>query len=309
MATCCVGNIRVKTGKWYSPKGKTALEITYCEYCIINKCIDIADVVEIDLTDNLGGCTCDCIKSMEHPRMKMDCCTGPFRNNYGTWYVPNGMTKEQCTYCEWCVDNGCYDKNDMKLVTDANGYTFNCDCKREHTHIVSIMCPECYVQEMEGMGHLAACGKCVNCGNYTPYGGIKYCPSCSYISRKCHQCCINIKSGNDYLEMITKFIEDKIKSNNERLADAEKYELERKKNEPEKNSDKKPSYNFNYMMKDYFAKQNQRFQQELEAMTLELLDKTDDEMFKLLVEKARRSCYHCHNKKNGEQDNDSGCEV
>ena len=36
-----------------------------------------------------------------------NCCVAERRISIGTWYVPNGQTAAQCTYCQYCINNGC----------------------------------------------------------------------------------------------------------------------------------------------------------------------------------------------------------
>ena len=62
-------------------------------------------------------------------------CVGDFRLRVGNWYVPNGKTPQECTYCEWCIRNGCININETTLLElDCNMTGCNCDCPKQADH-------------------------------------------------------------------------------------------------------------------------------------------------------------------------------
>jgi len=48
----------------------------------------------------------------------MECCVGHERISLGNWYCPKGKTPQECTYCEYCIQNGCIPLNDVDLLTE-----------------------------------------------------------------------------------------------------------------------------------------------------------------------------------------------
>ena len=100
-------------------------------------------------------------------------CTGNFRVHRGKWVTPKGMTSQECTYCEWCVTNGC--------VPLEEGYTTRhnlnlclCDCPIKDNH-PSIQIYNCG-KHGGALGSMAM-GRCRACfrNNATPSSLEKYC--------------------------------------------------------------------------------------------------------------------------------------
>lgn len=77
---------------------------------------------------------------MDRSEFKFRGCVGKMRTGLGTWYVPNGQKASECTYCEWCLRNGCFKKEDTYSATDLMGC--NCDCTQEHDKMKEFVCDD-----------------------------------------------------------------------------------------------------------------------------------------------------------------------
>lgn len=123
---------------------------------------------------------------MEQPNIYA--CVGDTRISFGKWYSPTGKTPQECTYCEWCVQNGCISMDDIHDIGAVTGC--NCDCvnKANHEHIKKYVCATCKAEGSMIMNCM--CGTCtsINCNHYTPSSGMKYCNGCSAIFGKCVYC-------------------------------------------------------------------------------------------------------------------------
>ena len=204
MANQCVGDCVVPTGKWYGRIDDDD-ENTYCEYCIENGCVSIVEDKLIEVTEDYdGGYSCDCPKRHEHPRMKLDCCPGSTSIDCGTWYTPPGKSVEECTYCEWCVENKCIESDNltrvMHFLVDCT-----CDCPKCQDKFISpLTCPAC--ENNVVMGTVFE-GDCKNCGTDADF---TYCRGCSYLLKSCWLCGETIKSGDEYVEKICNTINEQI---------------------------------------------------------------------------------------------------
>jgi len=144
------------------------------------------------------------------PNDKLAFCVGRTRVNFGTWYVPNGKTSQEFTYCEYCIENGCASRDEVYQAV-GNARNTNCDCPRqkEHPLFQTLECPVCIVKGI-GMMRAASCGICTECGNSTPYTGQTYCSGCSWDLKACYECGQKINEGNSYLEDVKKIIDKRI---------------------------------------------------------------------------------------------------
>ena len=185
------------------------------------------------------------------------CCVGLHRVNNGTWYVPNGKTKEQCTYCEWCVKNGCVEEKDVSQISGSIR-DCNCDCNKKHPHIVKLICPFCTVNQINTCS-LAMCSKCKNCGII--HGSGTHCVGCSYQLKICGDCGQPIKTGDEYISIIKEFVEKRINCNNAHIA--EEYD-------------------------GYYVDENKRFEMKLSAVIQECSGKTVEEMQQIIIENMRK---------------------
>ena len=74
LGEACIGQRRTGIQKrWWSVKGKTPKEVTYCEYCFNNNCSS----EELYFVGELPNCNCDCIE--DHPKLEgltCDDCKG-----------------------------------------------------------------------------------------------------------------------------------------------------------------------------------------------------------------------------------------
>lgn len=113
-------------------------------------------------------------------------CVGDTRISFGKWYSPTGKTPQECTYCEWCVENGCISMDDVHDVGPVTNC--NCDCvnKANHEHIKKYVCEECKLDD----GGIMMCGlgECIKCTRDTSNIGVDYCDGCSAIFNKCAYC-------------------------------------------------------------------------------------------------------------------------
>lgn len=115
----------------------------------------------------------------------INACVGNTRINFGKWYSPIGKTSVECTYCEWCVANGCVDIKDVYDVCTVRNC--NCDCpnKKDHEKIKEYTCEKhnrCIMSCDTGTCEMP------NCEIYTCSGMAKYCAGCSAIFGICEVC-------------------------------------------------------------------------------------------------------------------------
>lgn len=119
---------------------------------------------------------------------RIEACVGSHKIRFGKWYTPNDKQPAECTYCEWCIRNGCIDVLETYLVEGVEGQA-NCDCPNQSTHekIKSYVCEKC--QKKGGVMNCAL-GRCKmpGCRGYTSSMGKPYCKGCSAIFHKCEYC-------------------------------------------------------------------------------------------------------------------------
>ncbi len=134
-------------------------------------------------------------------------CVGSIRVSYGKWYSPNGQTPQDCTYCNFCIENGCIPRSEVWQLTEPVK-NCNCDCpkQKQHPRIKEIQCPTCRVKQI-GRLRCATCGTCSHCQCQTSYIGQKFCSGCSWLLNSCKECGQEIQDGNFYIEAIKKKIE------------------------------------------------------------------------------------------------------
>lgn len=111
-------------------------------------------------------------------------CVGDIKINFGKWYSPVGKSAYECTICEFCVQNGCVEKSDMREIDEINQCVCNCINKQNHLCIEEYACTECLIScNIEKLDT----NKCTICKEYTNYY-TKYCAGCSAIFEKCIYC-------------------------------------------------------------------------------------------------------------------------
>jgi len=125
-------------------------------------------------------------------------CVGELRIASGLWYTPIGKTPQECTYCDWCIKNGCMSINDVYQLDKVFGC--NCDCPHQKTHgtLEPYICPD-------HQNNVIQCGycHCLECGMYQllhhdenghccqlppESKGIQYCSLCSAFDGICQFC-------------------------------------------------------------------------------------------------------------------------
>lgn len=158
----------------------------------------------------------------------MNCCVGDVRINFGKWYCPNDTTPDKFTYCEYCYNNGCVEKD--KVYEVEKPINCNCDCPKKDSHIrmVGYFCPVCNLinfANRDCMGYmlLLACYECkqINCSSFE-----KYCDGCSYHKRVCVRCGDAVTDGNTYISNMEKFAASNIASLKEKNDDMSKMIIE-----------------------------------------------------------------------------------
>lgn len=121
--------------------------------------------------------------------MSLSACTGQFRVHHGKWTVPKGSTAEECTYCEWCVTNGCIQLEEG-YTTRHDLHNCLCDCPIKQSH-ASIQVYNCGGHEDEiGMCMMGTCKACCK-QNATPSSAEDYCQACSALFGICEVCGID----------------------------------------------------------------------------------------------------------------------
>lgn len=158
-----------------------------------------------------------------------DFCPGQRRMPFGQWWVPEGKTPAECTICEYCYNNKClgdvvmtpyYHKHfnisgnyqeKIPYSKMKNG-NCNCDCPKmkEHPRPDNLLCPPCYTKSLSIFCRAASCGSCQQCGNWTSYCGMAYCPPCSHLLKACHECGQPLKEGDAYLEELEASLDKEI---------------------------------------------------------------------------------------------------
>lgn len=151
-------------------------------------------------------------------RHKIDFCNGKEKLKSDDWWVLNGSNASKCTYCNWCVENGCIDKT---TVTQSSGevMTCYCDCRKQHNNNpIALKCTTCmikmgftstfylddiFLKDESAVTHKG--GKCISCG--LKHDFMNYCDVCSYVSKHCVYCGESLKSGDDYVKDLAELIE------------------------------------------------------------------------------------------------------
>lgn len=106
----CIGDIRVKGGNWWALNdhlnNENPLDITYCEYCVKNKCVPVDNIYQVDLDQAKDyNINCDCPNKFDH-RLNGKCIF-PYR-------CAMHRTKENRGMLMTC---------DMRKCTNCNDYT------------------------------------------------------------------------------------------------------------------------------------------------------------------------------------------
>jgi len=148
---------------------------------------------------------------------QFNCCIGKQKfitpDTY-KWYVPNGKEAKEITICEWCYENGCFNKEDLyQMEMPSNGKIYiNCDCKKEHPTLSekimnvlnkngTILCPSCYFKNKMNAG-LRFCqstiASCKYCRGYIHSSSYTICYRCCVMKNICFECNKEIKSGDEY---------------------------------------------------------------------------------------------------------------
>ncbi len=114
-------------------------------------------------------------------------CVGSMRISVGTWYSPIGKTPSECTYCEFCVVNGCADRSKVYQITEPV-QNCNCDCPiaQNHPQLKKYECHKCITKSGFMTCDMSTCHKCNV--NRTTSSCIKYCNACSAIYGICVTC-------------------------------------------------------------------------------------------------------------------------
>lgn len=206
----------------------------------------------------------------------MDCCIGRVRVKCGTndvgeplinWYVPNGKTSQEFTYCQYCYDNGCCKKEDVTKLTEQVG-DCNCDCEKQkdHLRLVPLVCRAC---NFDVYCSPAIVGQCQNCEmkTGTGNGSTKYCDACTYSLKKCKYCG-DIKDGNTYVEIIKDSVDEIIA-------------YYQKKIKSDDDTDKVINSNKRYIgMIEYYTKKYEDFKKDYAG-------KTKDDIMDLIIKQQR----------------------
>lgn len=123
--------------------------------------------------------------------MEARACTGKFRVHRGKWTIPKGKTSKECTYCEWCINNGCVQLEPGFTVSSSLN-NCSCDCPIKDTH-ASIQVYDC--RKHEDMITLCVMGRCRSCYKdcATTSSLNKYCPACSALFGICEVCGVTEK--------------------------------------------------------------------------------------------------------------------
>lgn len=98
--------------------------------------------------------------------LKLTGCIGQNRINYGKWYSPNGKKPSECTYCDWCVKNGCVNVSDLYKINKVE--QCNCDCPQQKNHpcLQLYICDQCDINFK-----IAEYGQCEMCSRFIMSGG------------------------------------------------------------------------------------------------------------------------------------------
>jgi len=123
-------------------------------------------------------------------KVTINACVADTRISFGDWYVPNGKTPQECTYCEWCIKNGCVSMDDIYKFTE-NVYGCNCDCPNKKTHecIREYVCEKHHRERGEEM--VLSCPAMRQCKTCTQFGrswSEIYCNGCSAVFQICKYC-------------------------------------------------------------------------------------------------------------------------
>lgn len=107
-----------------------------------------------------------------------------------SWYVPNGQTPQQATYCGICISTGCngIKKETSRLVECVNA---NCDCpnpQAQHKNwlleLDPVVCDSCKARQF-GYATIEVCQGCkiaeIDMSD-------QLCPYCSSTQRRCYGC-------------------------------------------------------------------------------------------------------------------------
>ncbi len=116
------------------------------------------------------------------------CVSSKLRTSFGKWYTPHEKTPQECTYCEFCVKNGCINTEDVYKLNDAEICNCNCDCPNQHAHD----CLKPYICEKHTHMYymLTTCdmNACKKCAKMMASGSMNYCDACSAIFNVCVYC-------------------------------------------------------------------------------------------------------------------------
>ena len=115
-------------------------------------------------------------------------CPGSSRiSGVRTWYVPKGMTPQECTYCTYCYEHKCMnmDTLDVRAVQSEVNSRVNCDCTAHKFKYDPLVCVSC----RNNMRIVPAdISECHNCGGYVHSSGLKYCNQCTHTLQACVFC-------------------------------------------------------------------------------------------------------------------------
>lgn len=121
--------------------------------------------------------------------MESKACPGKLYVHRDQWTIPNGKTARECTYCEWCVNNGCFQLEPGFSVSRDLG-TCSCDCPVRDAHVT--MQPYNCGQH-DGTPGMTVMGTCKSCWRAasTSSSAEKYCGGCSAQHGICIVCGVN----------------------------------------------------------------------------------------------------------------------
>lgn len=214
----------------------------------------------------------------------IDCCIGKTRVRFGRWFTPIGSTSDQCTYCNFCYNNGCADKSTVYEVIPQKPNKYNsllncnCDCPNQSNHdlIVAIKCPQCNVEPNKIF--FCSASYCNDCGIDIPYSADHLCDGCSYRTKSCYSCGLAIIDGNSYIKNVEDYINIRNDEINERL---EQISIKRSKKCETNDEDR---FDFEIRM---LSNSKKHYLEYLSRIKNLYTNKSIEEMIKILIEEKR----------------------
>jgi hypothetical protein len=128
--------------------------------------------------------------------MELKACPGRLRGVRCNWFIPNGKTAEECTYCEWCISHGCVQLEEGYRST-AELERCNCDCPILNSHAVMLPYNCGNHSGMIGDCMMGRCRICYTEGSTTSSAN-KYCRDCSALYSICEICGVNAEGKKPF---------------------------------------------------------------------------------------------------------------